>query len=459
MISSSMHGTQLACGTDRSRNPPLLVKCRQEVYLRSRAPGRRLRECDVENSRITCSADEEQHMMTPKENLMAILSGQKPEWVPVSVHIANANNLPGHLPRELLNDPLDRLEISRFVGGDILHEINAVRTKPSAGMRTKSETCGDMRAATLVTPEGSLTEEVMYARVPTPVVEPLPEGHVLPWPIVNSVHTSFFIKGIPDYQILKSYHQSLTYEADHDLIVREQNRVGDRGICILGGGPSSPLYSLVARYAGIEQLSLDMFDNPDEVESAMEVMTEAACRWYRAAASSPCDVIRCTEDLDTKLVSPDWFHRYAKPALTEYARICHEKGKKFVVHMCGHVRGLLPDIASIGADAVHCLTSPPTGDTTIREARRVLSGHTAAMLRMDAHLMLNGSAEEIDRVVAEMCNELGNWAGALIIIPCGRASLANIRRVISQFREPGNSRQCNAEQDACRLSHAGVQKA
>lgn len=186
-------------------------------------------------------------------------------------------------------------------------------------------------------------------------------------------------------------------------------------------------------HAGIEQLSFDLSDDPEAVESTMQVMTEAACRWYRTAAASHCEVVRCTEDLDTALVSPDWFRRYAVPALTEYARICHAAGKKFIIHMCGPIRDFLEDIKSTGADAIHCLTPPPMGNTTIQEARRVLLGHVAAMLRMDANLLLRGSIEEIDCAVADMCSELGDWNNVLVIMPCGRAPINNLRRVINQF--------------------------
>lgn len=373
--------------------------------------------------------------MTPKQNLMAVLSGGEPEWIPVCMHIANTNNLPGHLPQVLLEDPLDRLQISEFAGGDILYEISAIRTKAGAGVDIKTEVCGDMRVATLTTTEGSLTQEVLHAAVPTPVYDPLPEGHVLPGPIVNSVHKAFFIKQLSDYRILKRYYETLTYECDNNLIVREQERVAEKGLCVLGGGPSSPLYALVASHAGIERLSLDLFDDPKEVESTMQVMTETACRWYRTAAAAPCEVIRCTEDLDTKLVSPDWFRRYAVPALTEYAEICHAAGKKFVIHMCGPIKDFLPDIKSTGADAIHCLTAPPLGNTTVQEARRTLQGHMAVMLRVDANLLLHGSIEEIDCAVAKMCSELGDWNNVLAIIPCGRAPLENIRRVIDQFHK------------------------
>lgn len=379
-------------------------------------------------------------MMTPKQNLMAVLSGETPEWMPVCMHIANANNLPGHLPQTLLEEPLDRLQISEFVGGDILYETSAIRAKASESVKTTTEIRGDTRVTTLTTTKGFLTQEVMNAGIPTPVYDPLPEGHVLPGPITNSVHKAFFIKQLSDYRILKRYYETLTYECDNNLIVREQERVAEKGLCVLGGGPSSPLYALVASHAGIERLSYDLLDDPEEVESAMQVMTETACRWYRTAAASSCEVIRCTEDLDTKLVSPDWFRRYAVPALTEYARICHAAEKKFVIHMCGPIKDFLPDIKSTGADAIHCLTAPPMGNTTIQEARRTLQGHMSAMLRVDANLLLHGSIEEIDCAVANMCNELGDWNNVLAIIPCGRAPLVNIRRVIDQFRKQNNRR-------------------
>ncbi len=378
--------------------------------------------------------------MTPKQNLIAVLSGGEPQWIPVCMHIANTNNLPGHLPQALLEEPLDRLHISEFVGGDMLHEVSAVRTKANTGWDIKTEARGDMRISTLTTTEGALTQEVMTAAVSTPVYDPLPEGHILPGPIMNSVHKAFFVKQLSDYRILKCYYETLTYECDNNLIAREQARVAEKGLCVLGGGPSSPLYALVSSHVGIERLSLDLFDDSEEVESTMQVMTDTACRWYRTAAASPCEVIRCTEDLDTKLVSPDWFRRYAVPALTKYARICHAAGKKFVIHMCGPVRDFLQDIKATGADAIHCLTAPPMGNTAIQEARRMLQGHMAVMLRVDAHLLLSGSVGEIDCAVANMCSELGDWNNVLAIIPCGRAPLENIRRVIDQFRKQNHRR-------------------
>jgi hypothetical protein len=72
------------------------------------------------------------------------------------------------------------------------------------------------------------------------------------------------------------------------------------------------------------------------------------------------------------------------------------------------------------------------GNTTITDARQVLAGQTSAMVRLDANLLLHGNESEIDRIVADIFNESGDWKNLLIILPCGRAPLDNIRRVVDQ---------------------------
>jgi hypothetical protein len=88
--------------------------------------------------------------MTPRANLMRVLSGGNPDWMPACVHIANANNLPGFLPQALLAQPLDRLNISEFVGGDILYEVNGIQTRLTEGVVMKTEAEGDSRCSTLI---------------------------------------------------------------------------------------------------------------------------------------------------------------------------------------------------------------------------------------------------------------------------------------------------------------------
>jgi uroporphyrinogen-III decarboxylase len=50
----------------------------------------------------------------------------------------------------------------------------------------------------------------------------------------------------------------------------------------------------------------------------------------------------------------------------------HEHSKKFIVHMCGHLKDMLPIIKDIELDGIEAATPGPTGNAEPDEMRRVL---------------------------------------------------------------------------------------
>lgn len=183
--------------------------------------------------------------MTPRENLIQVLRHGNPEWIPACVHIANANNLPGFLPKHLLSEPLDRLAISEFVGGDILYEISAMRYILGTGVRDESITEGNTARRTIITPSGALTQVTQFCRNPTPQYNDLPPGYALPGPILTSTQTEYDVKSPDDYRILRNYFETQRFEANYERVAQEQEKVQDKGILVLGGGP--PQSSLCPR--------------------------------------------------------------------------------------------------------------------------------------------------------------------------------------------------------------------
>ena len=45
-----------------------------------------------------------------------------------------------------------------------------------------------------------------------------------------------------------------------------------------------------------------------------------------------------------------------------------------ILHMCGHLKGLLPDLAQMPVEAFEAFTSPTLGNTTLAEGRRACPG-------------------------------------------------------------------------------------
>jgi uroporphyrinogen-III decarboxylase len=90
---------------------------------------------------------------------------------------------------------------------------------------------------------------------------------------------------------------------------------------------------------------------------------------------SPADVLYLIENTSTTLISPDQFRRYCAVHLGEYARLAQAASRLLVLHMCGHLKAILPDLARIPARAFEAFTSPPLGNARLLDGRRACPDH------------------------------------------------------------------------------------
>ena len=147
----------------------------------------------------------------------------------------------------------------------------------------------------------------------------------------------------------------------------------------------SPLMYWLEWLAGIENGHFLLMDYQEEVEALFDAMhrvlvhkTELLCE------HSPADVFYLTENTSTTLISPKQYRRYCARHIGEYARITEAADRDLVLHMCGHLKALLPDLAQIPAQALEAFTSPTLGNTTLLDGRsacanKCLIGGTNAM--------------------------------------------------------------------------------
>ena len=72
------------------------------------------------------------------------------------------------------------------------------------------------------------------------------------------------------------------------------------------------------------------------------------------------------------LVSRQTFQRWIVPYARELISMIHSHGKYAMQHYHGQIRLILEDFLTMGADALHTIESPPTGNCTLTEACEVL---------------------------------------------------------------------------------------
>jgi uroporphyrinogen-III decarboxylase len=134
----------------------------------------------------------------------------------------------------------------------------------------------------------------------------------------------------------------------------------------------SPLMIFVEWLAGIENAHYLLADYQDEVEDLFDAIQKANLQSLEMYVEhSPADVLYFIENTSTTLISPDQYHRYCYNHVQEYGAVVDGADYYLGLHMCGHLKALLPDLAKVQADAFEAFTSAPVGNTSLLDGRSV----------------------------------------------------------------------------------------
>ena len=126
---------------------------------------------------------------------------------------------------------------------------------------------------------------------------------------------------------------------------------------------ASAIPSLLEYVMGMEPFYYLLNDYPREMTDLIRVIHEREMETWRILAGGPWEVTILCENTSTYYISPDIYRRFNGPHQKDFVDIMHAAGKIALMHMCGHVLNLLPEIRKTGLDGIHALTPPPVGNT------------------------------------------------------------------------------------------------
>ncbi len=198
----------------------------------------------------------------------------------------------------------------------------------------------------------------------------------------------FPVKSLEDLRIVTEVYEDTGVLLDHDLLQKaraQAEQIGPHALTtnVIG---TSPLMHWVEWLAGVENAHFFLADHRPRVEALFDAMHAVLCKKTELlCAHSPADVLYLMENTSTTLISPDQYRRYCTRHIGEYARRTRAADRILILHMCGHLKALLPDLATIPAQAFEAFTSPTLGDTTLWDGRnacpdKCLVGGTNAVL-------------------------------------------------------------------------------
>jgi hypothetical protein len=170
--------------------------------------------------------------------------------------------------------------------------------------------------------------------------------------------------------------------------------LGDDGVATRFWGPTT-IPRLLELDMGTMNFYYFMADYPAEMAGLIAIMHEREREAFRQLAAGPWKSVTLAENTSTYYISPKIYAQYNMPHQRECVELVKAAGKTALIHMCGHVRGLLDLIRETGCDGIHTLTPPPTGNTPWEDALDVLGEDQIIIGCLDPTIFALGPVDEI----------------------------------------------------------------
>ena len=305
--------------------------------------------------------------MTPRERWLAAVRMKQVDRLPFWPKIGNAYRRAQAAPfRDLTTE-----ELHGWFGSDRHEWLSNCVEETRKHTSVESTTAGGVMRTVYRTPTGTLDTVHQF------------DASSDSWhPVKFPVSTREEIKR------MSAVYEDVSVSLNSDALreAEEQARtMGETAITATSVG-TSPLMDWIQAVAGTEQGHLLLADYPDEVSALFSAMHRVMQdRANLLAVDHPADLLYVVENTSTTLISPHQYRAHCRKHIIDYAAATRQTGRCLVLHMCGHLRALLPDLAGIPAHAFEAFTSPPVGNTSLLDGRtacpdRCLIGGTNAVL-------------------------------------------------------------------------------
>ena len=296
--------------------------------------------------------------MTPRQNMLRVLAGQEPAWVPFAPNFAQwfrHHQRFGTLPPDLA-DCADYLDAMRAAGFDVFSRNidGGVRDIDSAGPPQHKITAGPTGPRHLLeyhTPCGTLRSIRQEQTALTTEYEE--ENFVKDWSADGPAFLWFL--------------NQRRYEWDESAFLETDRRIGEHGLVNIPVA-CTPL-KFLHHYFGLDYSCIFAMDEPDAAEVICQTYWQKVRPVLEKIAAHPRTTSAILMDnVDTPFYSPALAARYWTPYVKDAAQIMRSAGKYLFVHACGKLAALCGAYAETGVNGLEGISHPPLGDWPIEQA-------------------------------------------------------------------------------------------
>jgi uroporphyrinogen decarboxylase len=178
-------------------------------------------------------------------------------------------------------------------------------------------------------------------------------------------------------------------------------------MCIIGSGGFAHFAEHLAWLMGYETLCYALYDRRDLVEAIAERLLgiyQVACR--RILEFDRVKIMWGSDDMGYRsgpLISPEDLRELVLPGHALMARMSHEAGRPYVLHSCGKLDSIMPDLVDeVGIDAKHSFED--TIESVI-DFKKQYHGRVAAIGGIDLDFLCRNDEAAVRRRVRHTLEE------------------------------------------------------
>ncbi len=150
---------------------------------------------------------------------------------------------------------------------------------------------------------------------------------------------------------------------------------------------------------GLESMMLLLYDDPDLVRAVVDRVGQIIYDAFHVFCQMErCFAIWLGDDMGFKtatLLQPQHLRQYILPWHKRYAGLAHQTGRLFLLHSCGHVESVMPDlIEEVRIDAKHSFEDVIV---PVEEFKRRWGAQVAVLGGVDVDLLSRGTEDEVRR--------------------------------------------------------------
>ncbi len=204
-------------------------------------------------------------------------------------------------------------------------------------------------------------------------------------------------------------------------------------------GVSGDLWERASFMRPLDALLVDLYVNPGFVHELLDELCEINLRTLTRLMELPIDAVFISDDYGNQrqlMMSPDHWREFVRPRLARILDLARSGGLNTMLHSCGCVTEIIPDLIEIGLDVLHPI-QPEAMDVFAlkREFGRDLTLWGGISTQ---RTLPRGTPEEVRAEVCEKAQRLGEGGGYILepgITVQEDVPLENVLALIDQARD------------------------